>query len=138
AIYEVTPVGSPAVLNDDLRYADKARPAETITDAAAATSGELAFVKIRYKKPDEDKSTLITMPVEASEAKATVDAAAQDVRFSVAVAAFAQKLKRESEVSGYSWDSIAALGLGAKGDDRFGYRAEFLKMVELAKSLKGE
>ena len=29
-------------------------------------------------------------------------------------------------------------GLAAKGDDRFGYRAEFLKMVELAKSLKGE
>ena len=138
AIYEVTPVGSPAVLNDDLRYADKAKPAETATDAATAASDELAFVKIRYKKPDEDKSTLITMPVRASEEKATVDAAAADVRFSVAVAAFAQKLKGEAQVSDYGWNAIAALGLSAKGDDRFGYRAEFLKMVELAKSLKGE
>lgn len=137
AIYEVTPVGSPAVLNDDLRYADKSKKPEA-ADASAATSDELAFVKIRYKKPDEDKSSLITMPVKASEEKASVDAAAQDVRFSVAVAAFAQKLKGEAQVSDYGWDAIAALGLAAKGDDRFGYRAEFLKMVELAKSLKGE
>ena len=51
---------------------------------------------------------------------------------------FAQKLKGESQVADYRWDAIEALGLAAKGDDRFGYRAEFLKMVELAKSLKGE
>jgi Ca-activated chloride channel homolog len=138
AIYEITPVGSPAVLNDDLRYADKAKT-ETVTPADTATaSDELAFVKIRYKKPDEDKSNLITVPVKASEEKPTIDAAAPDVRFSVAVAAFAQKLKQEAQVSDYSWDAIEALGLAAKGDDRFGYRAEFLKMVELAKSLKGE
>jgi Ca-activated chloride channel family protein len=137
AIYEVTPVGSPAVLNDDLRYAEKDKK-ETATNASSAPSDELAFVKIRYKKPEEDKSNLITMPVKASEEKATVDAAAQDVRFSVAVAAFAQKLKGESQLADYSWSAIEALGLAAKGDDRFGYRAEFLKMVELAKSLKGE
>ena len=56
----------------------------------------------------------------------------------MAVAAFAQKLKQETQVSDYSWDAIEALGLASKGDDRYGYRAEFLKMVELAKSLKGE
>jgi Ca-activated chloride channel homolog len=137
AIYEVTPVGSPAVLNDDLRYAEKEERATT-TDATTAASDELAFVKIRYKKPDEDKSNLITMPVKASEEKANIDAAGADVRFSVAVAAFAQKLKRQAQVSDYSWDAIEALGLAAKGDDRYGYRAEFLKMVELAKSLKDE
>ena len=140
AIYEVTPVGSPAVLNDDLRYAarDKMGEAPATTDATAANSDELAFVKIRYKKPEADKSNLITMPVKASEEKAAVDAAAADVRFSVAVAAFAQKLRGESQVADYSWDAIEALGRAAKGDDRFGDRAEFLKMVELAKSLKGE
>jgi Ca-activated chloride channel family protein len=138
AIYEVTPVGSPSVLNDDLRYAEKKEKVETPVATDASASDELAFVKIRYKKPDEDKSTLITMPVKASEEKASVDAAAPDVRFSVAVAAFAQKLKQEAQVSDYSWDAIEALGLAAKGDDRYGYRAEFLKMVELSKSLKGE
>lgn len=139
AIYEVTPVGSPAVLNDELRYAakDQKKDADgTATDAAG--SDELAFVKIRYKKPGADVSTLITMPVTASEEKATVDAASADVRFSVAVAAFAQKLKGNNAVADYSWNAIETLGLAAKGDDRFGYRAEFLKMVELARSLKGE
>jgi Ca-activated chloride channel family protein len=138
AIYEVTPVGSPAVLNDTLRYAAKDKAAETPETRPADTADELAFVKIRYKKPSEDTSTLITMPVRASEEKPTVDAASADVRFSVAVAAFAQKLKGEAQVSDYGWDAIAALGLAAKGEDRFGYRAEFLKMVDLAKSLKGE
>ena len=140
AIYEVTPVGSPAVLNDDLRYAekDKASGTKAATDATTAASDELAFVKIRYKKPDEDKSNLITMPVKEELAKKMVDDASPDVRFSVAVAAFAQKLKGENQVADYSWDAIEALGLAAKGDDRYGYRAEFLKMVELAKSLKGE
>ena len=138
AIYEVTPVGSPAVLNDDLRYADKTKTAEAATDAMAEGSDELAFVKIRYKKPAEDKSILITMPVRASEEKASVDAAGRDVRFSVAVAAFAQKLKGESQLADFRWDAISALGLAAKGDDRYGYRAEFLKLVDLARSLKGE
>ncbi len=51
AIYEVTPKGSPAVLNDDLRYAAAEKPA---ADATTKT-GELAFLKIRYKKPDGDQ-----------------------------------------------------------------------------------
>ncbi|MBL0373174.1 VWA domain-containing protein [Rhizobium sp. KVB221] len=138
AIYEVTPKGSPAVLNDDLRYAEKKQDSTLATDVKVAASDELAFVKIRYKKPDEDKSNLITMPVRAGEAKAGVDDAAGDVRFSVAVAAFGQKLKGENQLSDYSWDSILKLGTDSRGMDPFGYRAEFLKLVELSKSLKGE
>jgi Ca-activated chloride channel family protein len=138
AIYEITPKGSPAVLNDDLRYAEKEKQEATATDTSTSASDELAFVKIRYKKPNEDKSNLITMPVKAGEAKGKIDDAAPDVRFSVAVAAFGQKLKNETAVSDYSWDNIMKLGTDSKGMDPFGYRAEFLKLVELAKSLKGE
>jgi Ca-activated chloride channel family protein len=138
AIYEITPKGSLAVLNDDLRYADKAKQDAAAVDTRNAPTDELAFVKIRYKKPNEDKSNLITMPVKADEVKASVDDAPADVRFSVAVAAFGQKLKNEGQVSDYSWDNIIKLGTDAKGADPFGYRAEFLKMVELSKSLKGE
>jgi Ca-activated chloride channel family protein len=138
AVYEITPKGSPAVLNDDLRYADKAKQDAATVDTRNAPSDELAFVKIRYKQPDEDKSKLITMPVKASEVKASVDDASADVRFSVAVAAFGQKLKNEDQVSDFSWADIFKLGTEAKGSDPFGYRAEFLKLVELSKSLKGE
>ena len=138
AIYEITPKGSPAVLNDDLRYATKAQQDASTVDTKNAPSDELAFVKIRYKKPNEDKSTLITVPVKADEAKKTIDEAPADVRFSVAVAAFGQKLKNEDQVSDYSWDNIIKLGTDSKGTDSYGYRAEFLKLVELSKSLKGE
>jgi hypothetical protein len=44
----------------------------------------------------------------------------------------------ELPVSDYRFDAIEALGAAAKGEDRFGYRAEFLKMVALVRSLKGE
>lgn len=134
AIYEITPVGSKAVLNDPLRYGDK-KPSTAESDKA---TDELAFVKIRYKKPNEDKSVLVTMPVGIAQQKASIDAEPEDVRFSVAVAAFGQKLKGEAPVADYSWDAIRALASSAKGEDPFGYRAEFVKMVDLTKSLKGE
>ncbi|MDO3436310.1 VWA domain-containing protein [Rhizobium sp. CBN3] len=133
AIYEITPKGSPAVMNDDLRYgaADRA-PAET---AGSGHESELAFVKMRYKRPGEDKSALITTPVGAGNAVATIDAAPQDVRFSVAVAAFSQKLSRIAAVDAYSYQAIADLAAASRGTDPFGYRSDFLGLVRLADSL---
>lgn len=133
AIYEITPKGSPAVLNDDLRYG--ASPAVQADDKP---SGELAFLKIRYKQPDSDTSKLITTPVTQANAVATLDQAGQDVRFSVAVAAFGQKLRGTDAVSTYKYGSILDLASAAKGEDAYGYRAEFLNLVRLAKSLGGE
>ncbi|MGO7168276.1 von Willebrand factor type A domain-containing protein [Rhizobium leguminosarum] len=133
AIYEITPKGSPAVMNDDLRYgaADKV-PAEA---SDSAQQGELAFVKMRYKRPGEDKSALITTPVSEGNAVATVDAAPQDVRFSVAVAAFGQKLSHVAAVDTYSYQAIADLAAASRGVDSFGYRSDFLGLVRLAAGL---
>ncbi|MGO7211639.1 von Willebrand factor type A domain-containing protein [Rhizobium ruizarguesonis] len=131
AIYEITPKGSPAVMNDDLRYgaADKAPAADS------AHHGELAFVKMRYKKPGEDKSALITTPVDDNNAVTTLDAAPQDVRFSVAVAAFGQKLSHVAAVDTYSYQAIADLAAASRGTDTFGYRSDFLGLVRLADGL---
>ncbi|MBX4962330.1 vWA domain-containing protein [Rhizobium binae] len=133
AIYEITPKGSPAVMNDDLRYGlpNKA-PAET---SVSAHQGELAFVKMRYKRPGEDKSALITTPVGDANAVATIDAAPQDVRFSVAVAAFGQKLSRASALDAYPYQAIADLAAASRGADPFGYRSDFLGLVRLADGL---
>ncbi|TCN29058.1 vWA domain-containing protein [Sinorhizobium americanum] len=130
AIYEVTPKGSPAVLNDDLRYA-------TVEKRAAAHSGELAFLKIRCKKPDGDRSDLITTPVTEANAVPSLAEASADVRFSVAVAAFGQKLAGNSALADYSYAAIADLAAAAKGTDPFGYRGEFVNLVRLAKGLSG-
>ncbi|MGZ2383323.1 YfbK domain-containing protein [Rhizobium brockwellii] len=133
AIYEITPKGSPAVMNDDLRYgaADNV-PAEA---SDSGHHGELAFVKMRYKRPGEDKSALITTPVNDGNAVATVDAAPQDVRFSVAVAAFGQKLSHVAAVDTYSYQAIADLAAASRGTDTFGYRSDFLGLVRLADGL---
>ncbi|MBY3232230.1 vWA domain-containing protein [Rhizobium laguerreae] len=133
AIYEITPKGSPAVMNDDLRYgaADQVPP----KTSDSAHQGELAFVKMRYKRPGEDKSALITTPVNDGNAVATVDAAPQDVRFSVAVAAFGQKLSHVAAVDAYSYQAIADLAATSRGADAFGYRSDFLGLVRLADGL---
>ena len=130
AIYEITPVGSPAVQNDPLRYGD--------ADQAAASgdgSDEYAFLKLRYKLPDETKSHLMTTPVGREFDKASLDGLSTDARFSIAVAAFGQKLRDTDAVADYSWDDIRELAAGARGADPYGYRSEFLRLIGLAESL---
>jgi Ca-activated chloride channel family protein len=131
AIYEITPKGSPAELVDNLRYGTE-RPA---APANATHDDEYAFVKIRYKAPDEDTSKLITTPVTAQNEVATFDAASADQRFSVAVAAFGQKLRKADATAGLGYDEIMRIATAARGSDPFGYRAEFLSMVRLASAL---
>lgn len=131
AIYEIVPKGSPADNSSELRYAS---PSEAATPMPE-TAGELAFLKIRYKKPDGDRSDIITRPVRFDEALDDIDAATQDVKFSIAVAAFGQKLKREPRLDDYAWGDVAALAREGRGEDRFGYRSEFLRMLEIVGSL---
>ncbi|MCC0044601.1 MAG: VWA domain-containing protein [Brucellaceae bacterium] len=131
AIYEITPKGSPAEMIDDLRYGEE-RPA---APAGTAQDGEYAFLKLRYKAPDGDTSKLITTPVTAENEIASFDGASTDQRFSVAVAAFGQKLRKADATAGLSYDEIMRIATAARGSDPFGYRAEFLSMVRLASAL---
>jgi len=132
AIYEITPKGAPQMI-DDLRYGQAA------TDNAAGIQNaeEYAFVKIRYKAPDADTSKLITTPVTAANEVASFDAAGTDQRFSVAVAAFGQKLRDTDAVAGMGWDRIIEIATAARGADPFGYRSEFLSLARLASALDG-
>lgn len=147
AIYEFVPVGSTALSVDPLRYADK--DAEKVVDSAEPTpdNGEYAFLKIRYKLPNEDVSKLITTPVTQSSQQplaktdcgSAVDClqrvgASDDVRFSTSVAAFAQILKNDNAIAHMSLDDVIALAQSGKGEDPFGYRAEFINLVRLAKA----
>ena len=132
AIYEVTPVGSPAQMIDDLRYGEAAQ------GKGVANAGEYAFVKIRYKAPGEETSRLIETPVSDTNALASFAEAGEDLRFSVAVAAFGQKLRGTDALAGYGYDRIMELAAAARGADPFGYRAEFLSLVRLASALDGK
>ena len=129
AVYEVTPAGSGAERVPTLRYQDEGAAPKAEFD------GEVAFVKIRYKLTDAETSTLIARPVPAAGAFESVGAAPRDVRFSAAVAAFGQLLRGGRYTGDFGYDDVIALAQGARGDDPFGYRNEFIGLVRLAQSL---
>lgn len=131
AIYEITPKGAPQQI-DDLRYGEA-----TTSNGGVANADEYAFVKIRYKAPDGDTSKLITTPVTKAHEVASFDLAGTDQRFSVAVAAFGQKLRNEDATAKFGFDKISEIVTAARGSDPFGYRAEFLSLVRLASALQG-
>ncbi|WP_137933157.1 VWA domain-containing protein [Mesorhizobium comanense] len=130
AIYEITPKGSGGEQIDQLRYGQA-----TVNDGGVANADEYAFVKIRYKLPNEDVSKLITTPVTSANEVASFDEASTDQRFSVAVAAFGQKLRDEDATAKFGYDKIMEIATAARGADPFGYRSEFLSLVRLASAL---
>ncbi|MDX8444851.1 vWA domain-containing protein [Mesorhizobium captivum] len=130
AVYEITPKGSGAEQVDPLRYGQA-----KVDNGGVANADEYAFVKIRYKLPNENISKLITTPVTAANEVSSFDEAGSDQRFSVAVAAFGQKLRDEDQTANFGYDRILEIANAARGADPFGYRAEFLSLVRLASSL---
>lgn len=128
ALYEITAVDSKAKRVDELRY----KPAEK--PAPAGQEGEYAFVKIRYKRPSSDTSTLISTPVDARQAYRTLEQVPQEPRFAAAVAAFGQLLRGGDYLKGFGYDDVIRLAEDAKGKDPFGYRAEFVNLARLAKN----
>lgn len=124
ALYEIVPKGEKGWL-EPLRYGG-------VESAASAKSEELAMLRVRYQLPEGGKSRLIERPIAGGQEGKASD----DLRFAAAVAAFSQQLKDDRYTGDFSLKDTEALARGARGDDRFGLRAEFVQMVELAQSLR--
>jgi len=127
ALYELTLVGKKGSI-DPLRYGkqkDAAKP--------AGKSDELAFVKLRYKKPDGDTSTLIEVPV-AGDPAASIERADDDFRLAAAVAGFGQLLRDAGQPGTWAYQDARRLAAKA-GDDEYGYRGELVKLIDLADAL---
>lgn len=128
AIYEITPVGSGGERVPPLRYGSEKKT------QPGAPSGEYAFVKIRYKLPESDNSTLISQAVTSANEHERIDQAPLDVRFAAAIAGFGQLLRGSPYTGKFDYDQVIELARAARGEDRFGYRSEFLQLVRLAQS----
>lgn len=139
ALYEITPVGSGAELNDPLRYEAGGTAGAPPVEATPMmpTTDEIGFLKLRYKLPDGDTSTLVEQPITRADAVNELAQADDDSRFAAAVAAFGQKLKG-SNYGETSWNDIRTLAQGARGADENGYRAEFMQLIDMAKVLVPE
>ncbi|MCP4459781.1 MAG: DUF3520 domain-containing protein [Cytophagales bacterium] len=126
ALYEIIPTGIESEFVKDidpLKYQDK----EVVK---ASNSNELLTVKFRYKAPDGEKSKLITQTIK----KGTKNASS-NLKWATAVAGFGMML-RDSEFKGnLNYQNVIELARSSKGEDKFGYRAEFIQLVELAKGM---
>jgi Ca-activated chloride channel family protein len=126
ALYEITPVGSRAQTTDPLRYGKRADPRDA--------QSELAFVKIRYKLPTEDESKLITRPVENRDIVSDFNRLPIDYRFAAVVAGSAQLLRHDPYIKSFDYGRAIEIAQGARGDDEFGYRNEFVQLLRQAQS----
>jgi len=126
AIYEITPTTGGTAAIGDSRYQQSDASAKK---KQTSFGDEYAFLKIRYKQPDQTTSTLITTPI-----KTDSSGASKEATWATAVAAFGQILKGGKYTGDFTYDDVIAMARSAKGDDAFGYRAEFINLVRLAKS----
>jgi Ca-activated chloride channel family protein len=136
ALYELIPAGSdsqtmPARDVDPLAYQKKGG----LTDAAK--SRELLRLKIRYKEPEGDVSRPQEWPIEDRGAM-TTDENSDDFRFAAAVAELGMILRGSPHKGEASLDDVLRLAESGRGNDRFGYRAEFISLVHKARGLMAE
>ncbi len=130
ALYEIVPVGVKSNIVgsvDDLKY--QKQPEQKGFQLTG--SRELLTVKMRYKQPDGNTSKKLEVPVTESLLKSTSD----DFKFSAAVAMFGQLL-RDSQFKGdATYDKVIALAEKGVGEDKEGYRREFIRLAKTTKGL---
>lgn len=127
ALYEIVPATGKG-WRPDRRYVENRRAGE----AALSPSPELAWLKLRYKLPDGQKSMLIEQPVPVGLALAARPPQG-DMAFACAVAAFGQKLRGDTHLGTFGFADIRALA----GTPRGYLREEFVKLASLAESRSG-
>ncbi|OIO74654.1 MAG: hypothetical protein AUJ57_01895 [Zetaproteobacteria bacterium CG1_02_53_45] len=131
ALYELTLKGGKGLI-DPLRYAAAPKA------ATAARAGELAFLRLRYKKPDADESGLIEQPIHLRDIQLNLKQSSDDFRFAASVAAFGQMLRGGKYNGSYTYEELIALAGTASGKDESGYRHEFMQLAKTAASLQNE
>ena len=134
ALYEIVPAGvngdgddRPAV--DPLKYQRPARPRLQPTPAAA-DGIELATVKVRYKAPKEDDSRLLTTVISNRVRPASVN-----IGFASAVVEVGMLLRNSDYRGNARFDVAIERARSFRGRDEEGYRAEFIRLADLASGL---
>jgi len=124
ALYEIVPADSIEAFGnvDELSY----------QQTKTVQSNDLMTVKLRYKAPDGHKSKLIKKVIERTEM--TVEPTG-DFEFASAVAEFGLLLRKSQYKEGASYQHVLEHARNARGKDAFGYRSEFISLVEKAQIL---
>ena len=130
ALYEIVPVGAPDTYQGiPLKYGKKGEK------PPKPQSAEMLTLKLRYKEPEGERSRLLTFPLAGDALQK--GAGDQSFRWAAAVAAFGQILRGSPHIGRYSLKDVRDLAADAKGEDPYGYRSEFMNLLERASTLKG-
>ncbi|MCB9174526.1 MAG: von Willebrand factor type A domain-containing protein [Flavobacteriales bacterium] len=125
ALYEIVLKGNgsaPAI--DPLRY-------QNLTELIPKNnSDELLTVKFRYKKPEEETSKLIVNHL--MDKSVSLSKSSDNFRFSAAVAEFGMLLRNSKHKANANFKQVIELAKASKGKDENGYRAEFIRLVEMS------
>ena len=136
-LYEIVPVGAkanPAARDQVKSGASATRPAKM--DARwTSSSAKVLTVKLRYKKPDGNKSELMERAV-VDDGKEFANAS-PDFKFAAAVAEFGMLLSSSEFKGNGTLDTVREWAEEGKGNDPNGHRAEFLELVRKAQTIKG-
>jgi Ca-activated chloride channel family protein len=129
ALYEIIPTGveSNFFKIDDLKY----QP--TKVESRDASSDELMTVKFRYKKPQEDVSRLIVHPLVDN--NTPFNKTSTNFRWSTSVAAFGMLLRDSEYIKDFTYEQVVTQAERARGEDKEGYRIEFINMVKSFSSI---
>ena len=131
ALYEIIPTGTE--IDESIAKVDKLKYQEPAKQSDAAESGELMTLKLRYKLPGEDKSKLLEHVVHDS--GASFDQTDQEFQFAAAVAGFGMLLRESKHGGNWTYDAVSEIAHAAMGEDRHGFRKEFVEIVDAANVL---
>lgn len=126
ALYEIIPAWSSEKVeydSDGLKYQTK----------AVSSSDDLLTIKLSYKAPEENKSQIIERSLQRKDAFDI--SASTNFQFASAVAEFGLLLRNSEHKTKASYAHVLNAAVAAKGNDPWGYRAEFIDLVKKAKSL---
>jgi len=132
ALYELVPSDSNETVPtiDPLKY----QQSVSIDKSEQNTSGEYLTIKVRYKKPDGNKSMLLEKPVMSY--INDLEDASDNLRFAAAVSEFGMIL-RNSEFKGIATlESASNLAKSGRGEDEDGYRSELIRLINTVKGMK--
>ena len=113
-----------------------ARPLGPLRLPMVASPGYLAAHGAPRSLDELSQHVLMQQAIPAGNTARDLATAPEATRWAVTVAAFGQKLRNDPWLdAGYGWDQILDQAQGARGEDPFGDRAEFVQLVRAAQGL---
>jgi Ca-activated chloride channel family protein len=131
ALYEIIPFG---IKSSFLKEVDLLKYQKNkVQEKASNFSNELFTVKFRYKEPTKNTSELIVHPVQ--DKRVSFNETSNNFRFASAVAGFGMLLRQSEFKGNNTYNNILKMANDATGDDKEGYRKEFITLVKKAAAL---